>query len=496
MTSSAPTIIDLKSSFLRAQILSLSQPLRPSTTFTESNISAEENALRQKSIDEALYKLNGLLKKHNKLSYGPQAQRHVAEQVDRLYWNAGERGVNTLGLGEEWAERGSDYRQDAVIEQLPEEWSEEAEKKAPEQGRRYKELQQKLIELNERRKAAREKMENYKALKQLIDLLGEDAGVQDNLVMKNGEVEKYEQQGREQPEPEPLPLLPRMSYQGYSEGPSSGQNPRQAPPSPSQGAQHTNGGMNGMGMGAMVGYPTPAGHQSDLNYVMSMVEELSAVLRKNQEITSHVVDKMGKVREKAQNQNLSNDELIAVAASELNEDSKNLEKENSELRKALEKSEYNAKENFKLAVHGANILLDITEKMHRFKEQHESDTLAWHKNYRKQLAEEREENLNLRNQINDMRAAACRANESLRDMRRFIADNDHWHELEVSNHHLRTEKRFWKRLALPLIPDDDSEWSDDDDLIDPEEKKRLAAVKSEKARKEMEDGEGGDGTTA
>lgn len=110
MTSSAPTIIDLKTSFLRAQILSLSQPLKPSTAFIDSNISAEENALRQKAIDEALYRLNGLLKKHNKLSYGPQAQRHVAEQVDRLYWNAGERGVNTLGLGEEWGERGSDYR--------------------------------------------------------------------------------------------------------------------------------------------------------------------------------------------------------------------------------------------------------------------------------------------------------------------------------------------------------------------------------------------------
>ncbi|CZR53019.1 uncharacterized protein PAC_02897 [Phialocephala subalpina] len=189
MTTSAPTIIDLKTSFLRAQILSLSQPLRPSTTFVETNISSEENALRQKAIDEALYKLNGQLKKHNKLSYGPQAQRHVAEQVDRLYWNAGERGVNTLGLGEEWAETGSDYRNETVIEQLPEEWSEEAESKAPEQARRYKELQQKLAELNERRKVAREKVENYKALKKLVDLLGGDAGVQDNLVTKNGEVE-------------------------------------------------------------------------------------------------------------------------------------------------------------------------------------------------------------------------------------------------------------------------------------------------------------------
>ena len=66
------------------------------------------DALRQKSIDDALYKLNGLLRKHNKLAYGPQAQRHVAEQVDRLYWAAGERGVN-LDV-EEWAARGADYR--------------------------------------------------------------------------------------------------------------------------------------------------------------------------------------------------------------------------------------------------------------------------------------------------------------------------------------------------------------------------------------------------
>lgn len=107
MASNAPTIIDLKTRFLRAQILALSQPLRPSASF-QSTISDAENALRQKAIDEALHKLNGLLKKHNKLSYGPQAQRHVAEQVGRLYWGAGERGVNVFG--EEWAERGTDLR--------------------------------------------------------------------------------------------------------------------------------------------------------------------------------------------------------------------------------------------------------------------------------------------------------------------------------------------------------------------------------------------------
>lgn len=111
---------------------------------------------------------------------------------------------------------------------------------------------------------------------------------------------------------------PMMNYQNYIDTPGgSGSNPRQAPPSPSQGMPN---GMNGgMGMGGgMVGYPTPAGHQSDLNYVMSMVEELSSVLRTNAQLTAGVVDKMGKVREKAQHLNLNNDELIAVVASELN----------------------------------------------------------------------------------------------------------------------------------------------------------------------------------
>lgn len=178
--------------------------------------------------------------------------------------------------------------------------------------------------------------------------------------------------------------------------------------------------------------------------------------------------------------------LVTIADIMATDDTQNLEKECSELRKKLEKAEYNKDENWKLAIHGCNILSDILEKMHKFKEQHEIDTLAWHKNYRKQLAEEREENLALRNQINDMRAAACRANEWLRKLRRHLTDHDELTELRIQNIALRQEKRFWKRMALPLLPDDDSEFSDDDDLIDPEEKKRLAAEKAEKERKERE----------
>jgi CII-binding regulator of phage lambda lysogenization HflD len=81
---------------------------------------------------------------------------------------------------------------------------------------------------------------------------------------------------------------------------------------------HQNGVNGGMAPGAgLIGYPTPAGHQSDLNYVMSMVDELANVLRMNQQLTANVVDKMGKVREKAKHFNLSNEELMAAAAGEM-----------------------------------------------------------------------------------------------------------------------------------------------------------------------------------
>jgi hypothetical protein len=79
---------------------------------------------------------------------------------------------------------------DSVIEQIPEEWSAEAEEKVPEQAMKFKELQQRLMAANEKRKALREKVESYRGFKESLDLFGEDAGVQSNLVTKNGEIEE------------------------------------------------------------------------------------------------------------------------------------------------------------------------------------------------------------------------------------------------------------------------------------------------------------------
>ncbi|KAG9241715.1 hypothetical protein BJ878DRAFT_427525 [Calycina marina] len=223
--------------------------------------------------------------------------------------------------------------------------------------------------------------------------------------------------------------------------------------------------MNGMAMNpGMVGYPTPAGHQADLNYIMGMVDQLSAIHRQNEATTTGILDKIGQVQKKAASLQFSNDEIIGLASETFKNDTKNLEAELSRLQKELKEVEKDRDENWKLVMHGCGILADIRDKMHEFKSRTETDILAWHKSYRNQLAFEREQNLQLNNTINEMRASACRANGYLREMRRCITDNPEWHELRVQNAQFRQERRMWKRMALPLMPHDDSDFSDDDDL--------------------------------
>lgn len=80
--------------------------------------------------------------------------------------------------------------------------------------------------------------------------------------------------------------------------------------------------MNGMNGGANMGggmpVPTPAGHQAELNYIYSMVEELSRQLADNRRVTEDIVSGLGRVRNKAKTQNLANDDVIDAAAQDIN----------------------------------------------------------------------------------------------------------------------------------------------------------------------------------
>jgi len=118
----------------------------------------------------------------------------------------------------------------------------------------------------------------------------------------------------------------------------------------------------------------------------------------------------------------------------------------------------------------------MLKQFHEYKAKQVADVSAWHKSYRAQLAEAREENCRLREQIWDMQAHAGKANELLRQFRaRYDEDQERW-ERRVDTIAYRQELRFWKRMAMPEMADDDPYWSDDDDLIDVAEKRRQKEI--------------------
>lgn len=100
------TIVDIKDSFLQSQIRALNLELQPSQNW-QGNPLDEHADLRTKDVGDALRALNSKLKEHNLLVYNAPSRRHICEQIDKLYWDAGERGVNIAET--EWKERGADY---------------------------------------------------------------------------------------------------------------------------------------------------------------------------------------------------------------------------------------------------------------------------------------------------------------------------------------------------------------------------------------------------
>ena len=141
----------------------------------------------------------------------------------------------------------------------------------------------------------------------------------------------------------------------------------------------------------------------------------------------------------------------------------------------------------------------MLRNLHDYKARHVADVAAWHRSYRAQLAEARAENSRLREQIWEMQAHAGHANELLRDFRRtYDEDAARW-ERRVDATAARQELRFWKRMAMPQLSDDDPYWSDDDDLqFDREREQREREKKAMEMHmaaegREDEDGGGGEG---
>lgn len=203
-----------------------------------------------------------------------------------------------------------------------------------------------------------------------------------------------------------------------------------------------------------------------------MVESLSAELQQQRNLTSHIIEAAGLLRNRALNSDLSNAEIIEALAPNINESSRNLEAENSQLRNELANAKEALEWERESVVMCMTTLKTMLAQLHAHKAKEVEDTAAWHRSYRRQLDIERQENVALRCEIFDKMAAASRGMESLRQARRILEDSDQMMELRIELIAKRREARTWKRKALSILPDDDSEFSSNSDIADDDDEAR------------------------
>lgn len=224
MAPPAPTIPTLKQNFLTNQTRLLSQPLQPSRPWRRANDDPANNnnnndaALPEKALDDALFRLNHTLKQHARRVYAPQATRHVAEQIDKLYLSSGGgagSGVDDAREGGDdgdagWRNVGADYADAKVIASVPAAWASASEREAeayPLEAKRYAELAGRVRELSARRREVEARVGRLRRMRALLAPFGStgtgtegvDAeaeaasgggAVQENLVTRDGEVER------------------------------------------------------------------------------------------------------------------------------------------------------------------------------------------------------------------------------------------------------------------------------------------------------------------
>lgn len=218
MAPPAPTILALKQNFITTQTRLLSQPLQPSRAWRRANEAAasdeEAVAVSERAVDDALFRLNHTLQQHSRRVYATQATRQIAEQVDKLYLAAGDGGDDGADDDDDdddgWRNVGADYTDPGVISSLPPAWESEREAAAyPLEAERYAELAGRLRGLVAQRDEARARVERLRRMRALLapfngNIEGADegsssgpmAGVQENLVTRDGEVEKELQRMR------------------------------------------------------------------------------------------------------------------------------------------------------------------------------------------------------------------------------------------------------------------------------------------------------------
>ncbi|KAH7313859.1 kinetochore Sim4 complex subunit Fta4 [Stachybotrys elegans] len=191
-TDSAPTVTALKVSFLSTQANLLSQPVAPSRAWHAAN-DASDRRIPRRELDFNLDSLNQAIAQHCRRVYAPQAARHVAEQINALYLAHAERRVGDDEHAVDGISRELDFVESKTIDALPREWPLDKDVTAlPAEAKRYTESVDRLRELNEQRDQLKLRVERLRRIKAAVDPLqatDDGAGVQENLLTREGPVE-------------------------------------------------------------------------------------------------------------------------------------------------------------------------------------------------------------------------------------------------------------------------------------------------------------------
>ncbi|PUU72243.1 kinetochore Sim4 complex subunit Fta4 [Tuber borchii] len=179
------SIYDIKKGFLSSQLRILDGALKPKENWQEKLPEGEHGDLSEGVLNQVLYKLNVVAKRHQKLVYSSQALRHVAEQIDDLYQKKddSEEGITRE---DDVLRRGANLKDPQNIDLLPESYPAE-EKDSEEDLEEYQTLKAKLANHSAALQAQRQRHAYYSQLKSLIaPFASPQQSVQPNLVTKDG----------------------------------------------------------------------------------------------------------------------------------------------------------------------------------------------------------------------------------------------------------------------------------------------------------------------
>ncbi|KAI6778699.1 uncharacterized protein J7T54_007640 [Emericellopsis cladophorae] len=193
--AATPTVTQHKEAFINSQSRLLAGSVTPSQRWTASNERQSDGALDPRLVKAATEAVNTSIQEHGKRVYAPQANRALAEQIAQSYAAEADRKIR--GEEEDEAEgiaKEVDLVNDKAIESLPNAWpSDKNATDHPEAAKRYADDVATLQALNEQRSEIRQRVEQLRRLQSRMEpLQATEAGqgIQENLVTRNGEVEK------------------------------------------------------------------------------------------------------------------------------------------------------------------------------------------------------------------------------------------------------------------------------------------------------------------